>query len=35
VASLAYTVDRRRAPAGGRERIVASHVPQEAEAVHH
>ncbi|MFF6954399.1 MFS transporter [Streptomyces iakyrus] len=35
VASLAYAVDRRRAPAAGRERIVASHVPQEAEAVHH
>ncbi|MFF5962635.1 MFS transporter [Streptomyces collinus] len=35
VASLAYTVDRRRAPVAGRERIVASHVPQEAEAVHH
>ncbi|MFD8224003.1 MFS transporter [Streptomyces massasporeus] len=34
VASLAYAVDRRRAPAAGRERIVASHVPQEAEAVH-
>ncbi|MEV7063776.1 MFS transporter [Streptomyces collinus] len=35
VASLAYGVDRRRAPVAGRERIVASHVPQEAEAVHH
>ncbi|MFI7136882.1 MFS transporter [Streptomyces massasporeus] len=35
VASLAHAVDRRRAPAAGRERIVASHVPQEAEAVHH
>jgi DHA1 family inner membrane transport protein len=35
VASLAYAVDRRSAPAGGRERVVASHVPQEAEAVHH
>ncbi|MFJ5727809.1 MFS transporter [Streptomyces paradoxus] len=35
VASLAYAVDRRRAPAAGRERIVASHVPQEAQAVHH
>ncbi|CAL9318811.1 MFS transporter [Streptomyces olindensis] len=35
VASLAAVVDRRRAPVTGRERIVASHVPQEAEAVHH
>ncbi|MFD5946679.1 MFS transporter [Streptomyces collinus] len=35
VASLAYAVDRRWAPVAGRERIVASHVPQEAEAVHH
>ncbi|MBB6421424.1 MFS transporter [Streptomyces sp. AK010] len=35
VASLAHAVDRHRAPAAGRERIVASHVPQEAEAVHH
>ncbi|MFJ7334623.1 MFS transporter [Streptomyces sp. NPDC101110] len=35
VASLAYAVDRRRAPVGGHERIVASHVPQEAEAVRH
>ncbi|MFD8236479.1 MFS transporter [Streptomyces sp. NPDC059696] len=35
VASLAYAVDRRHAPVAGRERIVASHVPQEAEAVHH
>lgn len=35
VASLAYTVDRRAVPAGGHERIVASHVPQEAEAVRH
>ncbi|MBR8641302.1 MFS transporter [Streptomyces tuirus] len=35
VASLAYAVDRRAVPAGGRERIVASHVPQETEAVHH
>ncbi|MFF4395978.1 MFS transporter [Streptomyces sp. NPDC001480] len=34
VASVAYAVDRRRAPAGGRERLVASHVPQEAEALH-
>jgi DHA1 family inner membrane transport protein len=35
VASLAHTVDRRRAPATGRERVVASHVPQEtAEALH-
>ncbi|MET9757524.1 MFS transporter [Streptomyces sp. NPDC006372] len=35
VASLAYAVDRRAVPAAGHERIVASHVPQEAEAVHH
>ncbi|MEW2612443.1 MFS transporter [Streptomyces sp. NPDC047880] len=35
VASLAYAVDRRRAPVAGHERIVASHVPQEAEAVRH
>ncbi|MEU6686481.1 MFS transporter [Streptomyces sp. NPDC046832] len=35
VASLAYAVDRRQAPVAGRERIVASHVPQEAEAVRH
>ncbi len=36
VAALAYAVDRRAVPAGGHERIVASHVPQqEAEAVHH
>ncbi|MEU5592365.1 MFS transporter [Streptomyces sp. NPDC020298] len=34
VASVAYAVDRRRAPAGGRERVVVSHVPQEAEALH-
>lgn len=35
VASVAYAVDRRRAttpPAGGRERIVATHVPRAAEA---
>ncbi|MFF5978644.1 MFS transporter [Streptomyces olindensis] len=35
VAALAAVVDRRRAPVAGRERVVASHVPQEAEAVHH
>ncbi|MER6709813.1 MFS transporter [Streptomyces sp. NPDC000877] len=35
VASLAAVVDRRRAPVAGRERVVASHVPQEAETVHH
>ncbi|MFE1251824.1 MFS transporter [Streptomyces sp. NPDC058735] len=34
VASLAHAVDRRRAPVTGRERVVASHVPQEAEALH-
>ncbi|MGN9762158.1 MFS transporter [Streptomyces sp. SD31] len=34
VASVAYAVDRRRvAPRGGRERVVAGHVPQQAEAV--
>ncbi|MET9388997.1 MFS transporter [Streptomyces sp. NPDC006624] len=35
VASLAQAVDRRRAPVAGRERVVAGHVPQEAEAVRH
>ncbi|MGW0615125.1 MFS transporter [Streptomyces sp. NPDC002788] len=35
VAALAAAVDRRRAPVAGRERVVASHVPQEAEAVRH
>ncbi|MGC5035449.1 MFS transporter [Streptomyces sp. DT190] len=35
VASLAAVVDRRRAPVAGRERIVAGHVPREAEAVRH
>ncbi|MFF3905111.1 MFS transporter [Streptomyces sp. NPDC001848] len=34
VAGVAYAVDRRRVPAGGRERVVASHVPQEAETLH-
>ena len=34
VAGVAYAVDRRRVLAGGRERVVASHVPQEAEALH-
>ncbi|MCD9874322.1 MFS transporter [Streptomyces guryensis] len=34
VAGAAYAVDRRRVPAGGRERVIASHVPQEAEALH-
>ncbi|MEV7077291.1 MFS transporter [Streptomyces sp. NPDC093516] len=33
VASLAAVVDRRRAPVAGRERVVAGHVPREAEAV--
>jgi DHA1 family inner membrane transport protein len=33
VASVAYAVDRRRAPLGGRERVVAGRVPQQAEAV--
>jgi DHA1 family inner membrane transport protein len=33
VAALAAVVDRRRAPVAGRERIVAGHVPREAEAV--
>ncbi|MFF3331225.1 MFS transporter [Streptomyces sp. NPDC002888] len=35
VAGAAYAVDRRRAPAAGRERVVATHVPQESEALHH
>ncbi|GAA4291700.1 MFS transporter [Streptomyces venetus] len=35
VASLAYAVDRRALPATGHERVVASHVPQEVETVHH
>ncbi|MER8222747.1 MFS transporter [Streptomyces sp. NPDC094143] len=35
VAALAAVVDRRRAPVAGRERIVAGHVPREAEAVRH
>ncbi|MFJ8359839.1 MFS transporter [Streptomyces sp. NPDC093984] len=34
VAAVAYAVDCRRVPAGGRERVVATHVPQEAEALH-
>ncbi|GEC09920.1 MFS transporter [Streptomyces spinoverrucosus] len=35
VAGTAYAVDRRRvAPRDGRERLVASHVPQHAEALH-
>ncbi|MFF8968242.1 MFS transporter [Streptomyces sp. NPDC014995] len=36
VAGVAYAVDRRRAsaPGAGRERIVATHVPQAAEALH-
>ncbi|GAA3788815.1 MFS transporter [Streptomyces coacervatus] len=34
VAGVAYAVDRRRVPAGGRERVIATHVPQEAEALH-
>ncbi|MFJ8532754.1 MFS transporter [Streptomyces sp. NPDC093591] len=34
VAGAAYAVDRRRvAPLGGRERVVATHVPQQAETV--
>ncbi|WAZ21311.1 MFS transporter [Streptomyces cinnabarinus] len=33
VAGAAYAVDRRRAPASGRERVVAGHLPQAAEAV--
>lgn len=35
VAGAAYAVDRRRAPAPGRERIIATHVPQESEVLHH
>ncbi|MFD8150117.1 MFS transporter [Streptomyces sp. NPDC059720] len=34
VAALAAAVDRRRVPAAGRERVVASHVPQESRALH-
>ncbi|MFB8243727.1 MFS transporter [Streptomyces sp. NPDC055952] len=34
VAALAAAVDRRRVPAAGRERLVASHVPQESPALH-
>ncbi|POX46307.1 MFS transporter [Streptomyces sp. Ru72] len=34
VAGVAYAVDRRRVPAGRRERVIATHVPQEAEALH-
>ncbi|MDT9700082.1 MFS transporter [Streptomyces sp. P17] len=33
VAGAAYAVDRSRVPETGRERVVAGHVPQEAEAV--
>ncbi|WP_329548029.1 MFS transporter [Streptomyces sp. NBC_01356] len=36
VAGVAYVVDKRGpVPAGGRERVVASHVPEHAESVHH
>ncbi|WP_326723573.1 MULTISPECIES: MFS transporter [unclassified Streptomyces] len=36
VAGVAYLVDKRSpVPAGGRERVVASHVPEHAESVHH
>ncbi|MGW2571095.1 MFS transporter [Streptomyces sp. NPDC001537] len=35
VAGVAYAVDRRGVPGGGRGRVVASNVPQEAEALHH
>ncbi|MFF0735072.1 MFS transporter [Streptomyces chartreusis] len=35
VAGAAYAVDRRRAPHGGRERVVAGHVPQQVETVRH
>ena len=35
VAGAAYAVDARRAPQGGRERLVAAHVPQVAEPVRH
>jgi MFS transporter, DHA1 family, inner membrane transport protein len=31
---VAYAVDGRRVAVGGRGRMVASHVPQEAEALH-
>ncbi|MBC2902510.1 MFS transporter [Streptomyces cupreus] len=33
VAATAYAVDRRRVPQTGRERVVAGHLPREAEAV--
>ncbi|CCK30558.1 Inner membrane transport protein ydhP [Streptomyces davaonensis JCM 4913] len=33
VAGVAYAVDRRRVPEPGRERLIAGHLPQEAEAV--
>ncbi|MFJ4831136.1 MFS transporter [Streptomyces sp. NPDC088747] len=37
VAGVAYVVDRRRAPGAvtGRERVVASYLPEHAESVHH
>ncbi|KOU55072.1 MFS transporter [Streptomyces sp. MMG1533] len=35
VAGTAYAVDRRRAPSGGRERLVASYVPQDMETARH
>ncbi|WP_371597613.1 MFS transporter [Streptomyces sp. NBC_00564] len=36
VAGVAYMVDKRGpVPSGGRERVVASHVPEHAESVHH
>ncbi|MEU6771578.1 MFS transporter [Streptomyces sp. NPDC046759] len=36
VAGVAYAVDRRRVtPSAGRERLVASHVPEQSSALHH
>ncbi|MEV7344389.1 MFS transporter [Streptomyces sp. NPDC093544] len=35
VAGVAYAVDRRRRVVPGRERVVASHVPELSESVHH
>ncbi|KUJ58567.1 MFS transporter [Streptomyces sp. NRRL F-5122] len=34
VAGVAHAVDRRRGPLSGRERVIATHVPEHAETVH-
>ncbi|MFD8508440.1 MFS transporter [Streptomyces sp. NPDC059687] len=34
VAGVAHAVDRRRGPLSGRERVIATHVPEQAETVH-